>query len=111
MLRKAVTVLLVVALALIGLSPLGAASAGAMAAGPALPPPCCADCDQPDLPDDLGCHALAACTAAPSLAAPASGFVAVLDAMRLALRAPDQAPAPSRATAPPLRPPRSPILA
>ncbi len=62
MLRKGATALLLLAVLLIGLKPMADLAA---AAASSLQQPCCADCDQPAMPDGSACGTVGGCVAAP----------------------------------------------
>lgn len=104
MLRKTVTALLVLALLLIGFKPM---SETAMAAAMDAQQPCCADCDQPMVPDDGACGVTGGCAVAPSLTVLSATSVPVLFPSLVSLPLPDQPNLASADTSPPFRPPRS----
>ncbi len=62
MLRRGATTLLLLAVLLIGLKPMADL---AVAAAASLQHPCCADCDQPAMPDGTACGPVGSCVAAP----------------------------------------------
>jgi hypothetical protein len=102
MARKAARALLILAVLLIGLKPMADL---AVAAAASLKQPCCADCDQPAMPNGTACGAVSACVAAPPFTPPLAWSAM---AFNIALSQPllSETGAALADTTPPFRPPR-----
>ena len=108
MARKAARALLILAVLLIGLKP--TADLTVAAAASLLKPPCCADCDQPAMPDGTACGAVGACVAAPPFTPPLAWSAVGFD---IALSRPllSETGTALADTTPPFRPPRTFLIA
>ncbi len=107
MARKVARALLILAVLLIGLKPMADL---AVAAAASLEHPCCADCDQPAMPDGTACGTVGGCVATPPFT-PALAWSAV--AFDIALSRPllSEAGTALADTTPPFRPPRKFLIA